>query len=106
MEHLERVNKKFRDVAYHQEMKGIKKYGQPLNPLDDYDWLGMALEEQVDGTKYLVAEMEKRKFIVNEIRKLLKHKSEWVHYDEIIHWLDVLEGKNRRPANETKGSKG
>lgn len=90
--HLDKTVSEFNKVAYTQEMKGIQKYGQALDPLDDYDWLKMALEEQVDGTKYLVAEMEKRKFVVDKIRNLLKYKSEWVHYDEIMHWLDELEG--------------
>ena len=90
--HLETTKKAFAEVADLQEGKGIIKYGKPLDPLDNYDWLKMAAEEQVDGYKYLVAEMEKRKFIVNKIRKLMEYKSEWVHYGEIMHWLDELEG--------------
>lgn len=91
-EHLERTKDKFNEVAVEQERKGILKYGQPLNPLDDYCWLSMALEEQVDGTKYLIAEMEKRKFIVNKIRKLLDYKENSVSKTEINFWLDKLEG--------------
>lgn len=92
MEHLEKVNKKFSETAYLQEMKGIRKYGKALNPMDNYDWLQMALEEQVDGTKYLVAEMEKRKFVVGKIRKLMERASHVPTQMEILHWLDVLEG--------------
>lgn len=92
--HLEKVKEKFEETANQQELKGIEKYGQPLDPLDNYDWLKMALEEQVDGTKYLVAEMEKRKFIVNKIKRLLVTKQDWINYDEVMHWLDELEGKS------------
>lgn len=83
--HLEHTKDEFIKVANSQERKGIEKYGKPLDALDNYDWLEMALEEQVDGTKYLVAEMEKRKFVVGKIRKLTDDV-------EINHWLDVLEG--------------
>lgn len=91
--HLEKVKEKFEETANQQELKGIEKYGQLLDPLDNYDWLKMAAEEQVDGFKYLVAEMEKRKFIVNKLRNLIDHKSEWGSYEEIMHWLDELGGK-------------
>ena len=85
-EHLKEVKRKFEEVADIQERKGIEKYGQPLRALDGFDWLQMALEEQVDGTKYLVAEMEKRKFIISKIRRLTDH-------EEINFWLDLLEGE-------------
>lgn len=91
-DHLQTVKDKFGQVADSQENKGIEKYGQPLNPLDTYDWLEMALEEQVDGTKYLIAEMEKRKFIAHKIRRALEYNH---YYTEINHWLDVLEGKQQ-----------
>lgn len=85
MEHLKNTVYKFFDVAKSQEEKGIKKYGQALDPLDDYDWLEMAVEEQVDGFKYLHAEQVKRKHIANEIRKLTDDK-------RIHKLLDQLEG--------------
>lgn len=91
-EQLELAKDKFIQTANSQERKGIQKYGQPLNPLDDYDWLEMAIEEQTDGFKYLVAEQEKRKFVVGKIRKLLEFKDNSVSRTEINHWLDVLEG--------------
>lgn len=94
MKHLRKSISEFDRVAKEQEKKGIMKYGKALDPLDRYDWLEMAKEEQVDGFKYLQAEIEKRKFIVNKIRNLLKYKTEWIHYDEIEFWLDELEGKN------------
>ena len=80
-------------VANEQEEKGMKKYGQPLNPLDDYDWLDMARQEQVDGYKYLEAEIVKRRFIVGKIRRLLNYKNNSVSKVEINYWLDVLEGR-------------
>lgn len=89
--HLNKTIKEFKEVAYSQEVKGINKYGKPLDPMDNYNWLQMALEEQVDGAKYLIAEMEKRKFIVKKIRTLLEYKP--YDFTEIYHWLDVLEGK-------------
>lgn len=92
IEHLERTKIKFIELANSQEQKGIEKYGKPLDPLDNYDWLQMALEEQVDGTKYLIAEMEKRKFVVSKIRNLLEGRTDTMHADEICHWLDILEG--------------
>lgn len=86
MEHLKKTNQVFNKVAQSQELKGIEKYGKPLNPYDNYDWLKMTLEEQVDGTKYLVAEMEKRKFICDKIRRLTGN-------EEVHFWLDELENK-------------
>jgi len=90
--HLETTKKAFAEVSDLQEGKGIIKYGKPLDPLDNYDWLKMCLEEQVDGTKYLVAEMEKRKFVVDKIRKLIDDRDGAI-LNEIHHWLDELEGK-------------
>ncbi|TFJ92161.1 hypothetical protein [Lentibacillus salicampi] len=86
LDHLHLTKDKFSEMANIQERKGIMKYGQPLDPLDNYDWLEMAQEEQTDGYKYLVAEQEKRKFIANKIRRLTDDP-------EIDHWLDVLEGR-------------
>lgn len=94
-DHLVYSIKKFERLAKEQEKKGIKKYGKPLDPKDlKYDWIDMALEEQVDGTKYLFAEIEKRRFIVGKIKKLLNAGN--IAEDlcqEINFWLDVLEGK-------------
>lgn len=63
---------KFIEVAKSQEEYGINKYGQPLNPLDNYDWLEMALEELVDGFKYLHAEQVKRRHVIKQIRKVIR----------------------------------
>lgn len=90
-EHLNKTIEKFSDVAYTQELKGIDKYGNPLNPFESgRDWLNMAIEEQVDGMKYLYAEMVKRRFAVNRIRELIPRDSQ--DYVEIMMLLDELEG--------------
>lgn len=86
MSHLDHAKIVFNHVADEQENKGIQKYGQALDPLDDYNWLEMAVEEQVDGFKYLTAEMEKRAYIVSMIRTVTDDPY-------INHLLDRLEGK-------------
>lgn len=63
--------REFDRVARSQEEKGIEKYGQPLNPFDRYDWIEMALEECVDGFKYLLAEKVKRDTTIKKIEELL-----------------------------------
>ena len=94
MQHLQTSIDTFIDYAQSQEQKGIEKYGQPLDPLEsNRDWLVMAIEEQVDGFQYLVAEMKKRKFVVDKIRKAINYKDNSVSKTEINHWLDVLEGR-------------
>ncbi|MEK3909650.1 hypothetical protein [Oceanobacillus sp. FSL W7-1309] len=42
MSHLEKSIASFRETATSQAQKGIKKYGKPLEPLDNYNWLDMA----------------------------------------------------------------
>ena len=86
MEHLQDSVDQFTQVALSQEKKGIQKYGQPLNPLDSYDWLDMASQELVDGFKYLHAEQVKRAEICAKIRRL-------VDKPEVLRLLDELEGK-------------
>jgi len=83
----------FINVASHQESKGMEKYGQGLDPLDDYDWLSMAVEEQVDGYKYLHAEMIKRAHIVNEIRKVIENDVHPSVGDKVNDLLNKLEGQ-------------
>lgn len=87
MKHLNKSIKEFDRVARSQERKGVMKYGKALDPLDRYDWLNMVKEESVDGFKYLQAEIEKREFILNKIRKLTDN-------EEIHFWCDELEGNN------------
>lgn len=91
--HLKEVKRIFEDVADFQEIKGMNKYGKPLDPLDNYDWLKMALEEQVDGTKYLIAEMKKRNFAIGKIRYLSETHCDAGANEEIKFWLDFMEGK-------------
>lgn len=93
MKHLKKTKEIFGEVAYSQEIKGIEKYRQPLDPLDNYDWLEMALEEQVDGTKYLVAEMEKRKDVIGKIRDIIESECELDVQFVINVQLERLEGE-------------
>lgn len=59
-EFLAQCLSRFVAVAFLQEDKGIKKYGHPLNPKDDYDWITMTEEEMADGWKYLQCVREAR----------------------------------------------
>src|SRR5690625_2868522 len=96
MQHLKSSIDKFTDGAKKQEDKGIEKYGQPLEPTDTkQDWLEMAIEEQVDGFKYLHAEQVKRKHITDEIRVVLNkydHRVPRRVQYQITVLLDQLEG--------------
>lgn len=92
--HMQISIKDYTETIQHQANKGMNKYGQAVDPLENgRDWLQMANEEMVDGHQYLVAEKEKRKFIVSKIRRLLDYKENSVTKVEINYWLDVLEGK-------------
>jgi len=97
MQHLKSSINKFNEGAKKQEDKGIEKYGQPLEPTDTkHDWLEMAIEEQVDGFKYLHAEQVKRKHITDEIRAVLDkydHRVPRRVQYQITVLLDQLEGK-------------
>lgn len=94
--HLENTKIAFSEVADSQENKGIEKYGKPLNPLDNYDWLDMEFEELIDAAKYNRAEKIKRNHIVGRIRKLMLHvEGTKVIVDEISKLLDELEGVSK-----------
>jgi len=86
MRHLQSSIDKFTSSAKSQEDKGIEKYGQPLDPLDDYDWLEMAIEEQVDGFKYLHAEQIKRQWAISNIRRTLS--ADDLNLDEMINSIE------------------
>ena len=88
MKHLNRSLKEFEQVSRSQAKKGLVKYGQTLNPLDDYCWLDMELEELVDAVQYNRAQKDKQSFVLDKIRKLTDD-------NEIHFWCDELEGKNR-----------
>jgi len=93
MKHLKDSINKFNEGAKKQEDKGIEKYGQPLEPTDTkHDWLEMAIEEQVDGVKYLHAEQIKRKHITDQIRLLIKNNTIPMVHDQISVLLDQLVG--------------
>ena len=89
--HLEHTKDEFIKTANSQERKGILKYGKPLEPMDDYDWLDMEAEELVDAFKYNRAEKAKRKFVSERIRTIAE-RCDYQVKSEILHWLDVLEG--------------
>lgn len=55
------------EVAVKQDEFGFKKYGQYLDPMDDYDWLNMATEELADLMKYMKAEHKKRDIVLKEV---------------------------------------
>lgn len=84
-EFLEFVNSSFKKAATGQELKGISKYGVPLNPMSDYDWLNMAEEEQIDGYKYLVAEREKRDKTLQAVLNIIDILKE-DHPESISHF--------------------
>lgn len=69
--HLLKSIEAFQETARIQEQKGIKKYGQHVNPSDDYDWLRMTMEELTDAVIYLQAEREKRKITVAAIKDIV-----------------------------------
>src|SRR5690625_7917232 len=100
MEHLHNTLIKFSQVAHEQEEKGIAKYGKPLDPADDYDWIEMAIEEQVDGFKYLLAEKrirefkrQKRKLVIDKIRQAIKTDVSPKKHDEITRSEERRVGK-------------
>lgn len=94
MEHLQDSVVKFAQSARSQGEKGIKKYGQPLDPLDKrYNFLEMAIEEQVDGFQYLYAEQVKRKHITDKIREIIKYNVPPKIHGQIETLLNELEGK-------------
>lgn len=67
---------KFEESLQKQNKKGLAKYGQALDPLDGrYNFIEMAIEEQVDGFQYLYAEQVKRAHIVAEIREIIKYNT-------------------------------
>jgi hypothetical protein len=57
-----------------QDVKGFKKYGKTLDvvPLDAYDWDLMAMEEMVDGLKYLMMENIRLKEENKQLWRMLK----------------------------------
>lgn len=96
-EHLRKTITEFVRVADTQEIKGIEKYGVPLDPFysidpktnKPYDWIQMTIEEIVDAFKYLIAEREKKRIIVNKIRQELK--KDIIDKEEILKLLNDLE---------------
>jgi hypothetical protein len=42
-----------------QQLKGLAKYQKAIDPTDPYDWLEMAMEEQIDLTVYQICELQR-----------------------------------------------
>lgn len=56
-----------------QQLKGLAKYGVPINPLDQYDWLDMKAEEDIDGAVYSISQTIQRQHELEQYdRKLLE----------------------------------
>lgn len=65
------------DVMHKQDLKGIAKYNQKLDPNDSkYDWLEMASEELADALKYFKAEQVKRDNILSDVFEMLEELQE------------------------------
>jgi len=71
----------------------MKKYGQPLDPSDSYEWIEMAKEEFVDGYKYLLAEQVRRNRVIDDIRQIMRTDVKPDVYDKINSLLNKLEGR-------------
>lgn len=55
-------------VMQEQDNYGFDKYGKPLNPKDQYDWMAMFLQEMADGLKYIQCEMERKNDIIHVLK--------------------------------------
>lgn len=55
-----------------QDEFGLEKYGKPLDPMDDYDWLDMAEQEIADMIKYFNCERERRDYFIGKVLKDLE----------------------------------
>lgn len=73
----------FEKVARKQLHKGLNKYNQPIDYMDDYNWNDMAMEELFDAFIYITANRDKTRTIIdkvlfdlNEINKLASNNIE------------------------------
>ena len=59
-----------------QDKKGIEKYGQSLDSVDlyAYDWQAMAMEELVDGIKYVTMENVRLKRELNILKSSIDER--------------------------------
>lgn len=71
----EQVKEEFGEVMDIQDDFGYGKYGKPLDHTDDYDWLGMATEEIADALKYFQCEKNRKKDVVELLRKAIAEES-------------------------------
>lgn len=70
----------FTSAAIKQEVKGLKRYGQTLDPLSTqgFDWLEMAKEELVDAFKYLQAERVRRDVLITAAISQIEEACQWL----------------------------
>lgn len=63
-----KVSQEFTETMHLQDLKGLEKYNQALDPMDNkYDWLNMATEELADAVKYFKAEQTRRDEVLKEV---------------------------------------
>lgn len=92
------VSDQITEVMIKQDEKGIRKYGKPLDPMDNYDWLVMAKEEAADMLKYFEAEHYKRNNTLNKVqhilreikREALQNRNKEMH-DKLEHVSELLD---------------
>lgn len=86
----ETVLEELEEVMYQQDEKGMEKYNQALDPMDDkWDWLQMAEEELADLAKYLKAEQHKRNQVMERVSYLLND----IENQANIHEMELIKAK-------------
>jgi hypothetical protein len=96
-----------------QDEFGIKKYGQPLDPMDTrHDWLNMAGDELVDCFKYFIAERERRDNVLlkvdsrlNKVHSILTDNKPLTNYDKqlILSNIELLKNDIRAISHNLDG---
>lgn len=74
-----------------QDQKGIKKYGVPLNPNDDYNWGKMADEEMADYLKYRECERQEKVQAIKLLKSALKQESVSTINQYVVEALYLME---------------
>jgi len=91
-----RVVDRIENVMNSQDSFGLEKYGKPLDPLDDYDWLGMAEEELADALKYFNAEREKRNAFIESVIKELTHVKRCIGIGNLMGAEAITDGSIKK----------
>jgi hypothetical protein len=66
-----------------QQLKGLAKYGVPINPLDKYDWMDMKLDEDVDGAVYQISQTIQRRHELDQYDKTMTELKALLDHGEI-----------------------